>query len=150
MTAPPDLDQHLAPARRLPAGAPAFVHALRERGMARFAALGFPTTKVEDWKYTNIVPIARETFTLAPERVDGAAELAASAPDVVLAPPPALAPVPGARLVAVDPGLATLPLLDLPARVRALHAALYPPPAGDAEGGALSDSSRPEARSRPR
>ena len=75
MTAQPDLDQHLAPARHLPAGAPAFVRALRERGMARFTALGFPTTKVEDWKYTNIAPIARETFALAPEGVEGAAAL---------------------------------------------------------------------------
>jgi Fe-S cluster assembly protein SufD len=79
MTAQPDLDQHLAAARQLPAGAPAFVGALRERGMARFAALGFPTTRIEDWKYTNLAPIARETFALAPAGVDGAAVLAAGA-----------------------------------------------------------------------
>jgi Fe-S cluster assembly protein SufD len=79
MTGQPDVDQHLAPARQLPAGAPAFVGALRARGMARFAALGFPTTKVEDWKYTNIAPIARETFALAPDRRDAAAGLAAAA-----------------------------------------------------------------------
>lgn len=57
------------------------------------------------------------------------AELAASAPDVVLAPSPADPAVPGARILAIDPTLAALPLLDLPGRVRALHAALYPPPA---------------------
>lgn len=56
------------------------------------------------------------------------AELAASAPDVVLASPPAPA-LPGARSIAIDPALAALPLLDIPARVRALHAVLYPPPA---------------------
>lgn len=73
------IDHHLAPARQLPAGAPDFVRALRERGMARFAALGFPTTKVEDWKYTNIAPIARETFALAASRIDAAADLIAGA-----------------------------------------------------------------------
>lgn len=54
------------------------------------------------------------------------AELAASAPDVVLAALPDAPIPPGARRVAVDPDLRALPLLDLPARVRALHAALYP------------------------
>jgi Fe-S cluster assembly protein SufD len=79
MTASPDLDQHLAPARALPAGAPAFVRKLRELGMARFATLGFPTTRVEDWKYTNIAPIARERFALAPDGVGDATALAAGA-----------------------------------------------------------------------
>ncbi|MBX3026928.1 Fe-S cluster assembly protein SufD [bacterium] len=78
MTAQPDIAQHLAPARQLPAGAPGFVGALRQRGMARFAALGFPTTRIEDWKYTNLAPIARESFALAPDGIDGAGELAAA------------------------------------------------------------------------
>lgn len=74
-----EIDHHLAPARQLPAGAPGFVGALRERGMARFAALGFPTTRVEDWKYTNLAPIARQTFTLAAPRPEAAADLVAAA-----------------------------------------------------------------------
>ena len=31
--------------------------------MASFASLGFPTTKAEDWKYTNIEPIAAFKFS---------------------------------------------------------------------------------------
>ncbi len=30
-----------------------------------FESLGFPTTRDEDWKYTNVAPIARQRFTLA-------------------------------------------------------------------------------------
>lgn len=67
------LEHHLAPARQLPADAPAFVRALRQRGVDRFAALGFPTTRVEDWKYTNVAPIARETFQLAAEALPAVA-----------------------------------------------------------------------------
>ena len=37
---------------------PAWVSELRRAGISRFAALGFPTPRMEDWKYTNIVPIA--------------------------------------------------------------------------------------------
>lgn len=54
-------------------------------------------------------------------------ELAAGGPDVVLAPPSADPALPGVRRIAIDPALAALPLLDLPARVRALHTVLYPP-----------------------
>ena len=32
---------------------------LRERAIERFAALGFPTTRHEEWKYTDVRPIAR-------------------------------------------------------------------------------------------
>ena len=36
---------------------------LRENAMARFEELGFPTTKDEEWKYTNVAPIFRAGFT---------------------------------------------------------------------------------------
>jgi ABC-type Fe3+-hydroxamate transport system substrate-binding protein len=55
-----------------------------------------------------------------------AADLRERAPEVVLGPPAVAAQVPDARGVAADPELAALPLLDLPARVAALHAVLYP------------------------
>src|SRR4051812_38292941 len=32
---------------------------LRTRALDRFAALGFPTTRHEEWKYTDVRPIAR-------------------------------------------------------------------------------------------
>ncbi len=72
------LDRLLALAPPLRAGAPAFAGALRARGRARFAALGFPTTRSEDWKYTNLAPLARQTFTAAPA-ANGAVTGAAAA-----------------------------------------------------------------------
>ena len=38
---------------------------LREKGMDDFLALGFPTTKLENWKYTNVAPIRRIAFAPA-------------------------------------------------------------------------------------
>jgi Fe-S cluster assembly protein SufD len=42
--------------------APAWLQNLRKQGMARFQALGFPTTKNEDWHFTSVAPIAERTF----------------------------------------------------------------------------------------
>ena len=39
-------------------GGPRWLQDLRERGAARFAALGFPTVRDEEWRFTNIAPIA--------------------------------------------------------------------------------------------
>lgn len=45
-------------------------HSLRRDALARFAGLGFPTTRDEEWRFTNIAPIARTPFTTAaPESV---------------------------------------------------------------------------------
>jgi Fe-S cluster assembly protein SufD len=44
------------------ASAPAWLQTLRQQGMARFQALGFPTTKNEDWHFTSVAPIAERTF----------------------------------------------------------------------------------------
>ena len=41
---------------------PAWVGELRRAGISRFATLGFPTPRMEDWKYTNIAPIALLPF----------------------------------------------------------------------------------------
>jgi Fe-S cluster assembly protein SufD len=38
---------------------------LREAAFARFSELGFPTTHDEEWRFTNVAPIARATFTAA-------------------------------------------------------------------------------------
>jgi Fe-S cluster assembly protein SufD len=40
---------------------------LREAALARFASLGFPTTKDEDWRFTSVAPIAQTRFRLAHE-----------------------------------------------------------------------------------
>jgi Fe-S cluster assembly protein SufD len=38
---------------------------LRDRAFARFAELGFPTTHDEEWRFTNVAPIARTAFRWA-------------------------------------------------------------------------------------
>ena len=44
---------------------PAWLWALRERGFARFCEVGFPTTRNEDWRFTNVNAIAQTPFQLA-------------------------------------------------------------------------------------
>src|SRR5262245_31566731 len=41
------------------------LHAVRRAAIARFAELGFPTTRDEEWKYTSVAPLARGSFRLA-------------------------------------------------------------------------------------
>jgi len=45
-----------------PADAPAWLPELRRRAFDRFTALGFPTTRDEDWHFTSVTPIAERTF----------------------------------------------------------------------------------------
>ncbi len=45
--------------------APDWLRAIRERGMSRFEALGFPTTKNEDWHFTSVAPITDRAFRAA-------------------------------------------------------------------------------------
>lgn len=54
---------------------PAWLRALRERGFVRFCEAGFPTTKNEDWRFTNVSAIAQTSFELA----DGAEAISAAA-----------------------------------------------------------------------
>jgi len=44
----------------------AWVGRLREEAMHRFAELGFPTTRLEDWKQTNVAPLVDTPFQPAP------------------------------------------------------------------------------------
>lgn len=39
---------------------------LREKAFKTFAETGFPTVKTEDWKYTNVAPIAKEDWRVTP------------------------------------------------------------------------------------
>src|SRR5438874_11951592 len=41
---------------------PSWLIPLRKAGIARFAELGFPTTRNEDWRFTNVAPIAKLPF----------------------------------------------------------------------------------------
>lgn len=74
---------------------PPWLFPLRKAGIARFAELGFPTLKHEDWRFTNVAPIAKLPFKPV---------LEAPAPDLsrdALVEFP-FAKLPGTRLVFVN------------------------------------------------
>ncbi len=48
--------------RSEPAASPAWLQTLRKSAFERFAELGLPTTRHEDWKYTNVSSIAKAAF----------------------------------------------------------------------------------------
>jgi Fe-S cluster assembly protein SufD len=54
------------------AGSPRWLNELRESAIASFNALGFPTTRNEEWRYTSIAPIISRPF----ERGNGQAKTA--------------------------------------------------------------------------
>ncbi len=105
---------------------PAWLFPMRKAGIARFAELGFPTLKHEDWRFTNVAPIAKLPFK--PVFEAGVNGLTLDA----LAQFP-FAKLPGARLVFVNghfaAGLSTAPALKGGIRVSNLASAL----ANDAE-----------------
>ncbi len=47
------------------------LHALRREAFARFRDAGFPTTKLEDWRFTNLAPLAKSALTLARPTTNG-------------------------------------------------------------------------------
>ena len=53
-----------------PSGQPSWLLPLRKGGMARFAELGFPTSALEDWRFTSLAPLIKLPFRSAP--MDGA------------------------------------------------------------------------------
>jgi Fe-S cluster assembly protein SufD len=53
------------------AGGPAWLRPVREAAIKRSVELGFPTVRDEDWKFTNLAPVARRSFVPA----EGGAEL---------------------------------------------------------------------------
>ena len=55
----------LAALEARPQGGPRWLQDLRDHGAARFSALGFPTVRDEDWRFTNISPIANAEFAPA-------------------------------------------------------------------------------------
>ena len=64
------IESYRADFQRQPAG-PEWLQSLRTEAMARFEALGFPTTKNEDWHFTSVAPIAERTFHAAMTRKPG-------------------------------------------------------------------------------
>jgi Fe-S cluster assembly protein SufD len=86
-------EQFAALERRVAGAAGAWIHPLRKAALARFAELGFPTTRDEDWKFTNLAPIAQTAFRL-PE--------APPQPSAEALQPFLVAGMGGTRLVFVD------------------------------------------------
>jgi Fe-S cluster assembly protein SufD len=97
---------------------PAWVNELRRTGISRFAALGFPTPRLEDWKYTNVTPIAQLAFKPAVKLSLAAADAARFA----------FAGLGGSRLVFVNghfaPELSTIPKLARGVKLASLAAAM--------------------------
>ncbi len=74
---------------------PSWLLPLRRAGIARFAELGFPTLQDEDWRFTNVAPLARLPLQPATEPANDAAAHAALEKFI-------FAHLPGARLVFVN------------------------------------------------
>lgn len=55
----------------LRAGEPSWLRAVRQAAWERFQATGFPNTREEDWRFTNVAAIARAAFRPAPEGAPG-------------------------------------------------------------------------------
>jgi len=49
--------------RRSASESPAWLQRLRHSAMERFAEVGFPTTRDEDWRYTSLAPLLSAAFT---------------------------------------------------------------------------------------
>jgi len=73
---------------------PTWLREKRREATERFEQLGFPTTKLEEWRATNVSPIAREIFQPAPR--DGEAPALDDLPEV------ARVDLGGPRLVFLD------------------------------------------------
>ncbi len=59
------VDAYEGAASGLPGGSIPWVRRVRESGLSRFREVGFPTVRDEDWKYTNVRPIAKQPFATA-------------------------------------------------------------------------------------
>jgi Fe-S cluster assembly protein SufD len=76
-------------------GTSGWLSELRRDAFSRFEALGFPTTRNEDWHFTSVTPIAERTFKPVPPRVSSS-----------------LRPVDIAALVIADPSWHRLVFVD--------------------------------------
>src|SRR4029453_16532361 len=52
-------------------GKPSWFRDLQRTAILRFAELGFPTTRHEDWKYTSVAPITGTVFKAAGFELNG-------------------------------------------------------------------------------
>ena len=91
--------------------APAWVRERREQASRRFAEVGFPNTRQEDWRFTNVTPIADARFALANGAFAQAASLIAGVK------------VPGALTLAIVNGRFAAGLSDLSAMPKGVRIA---------------------------
>jgi Fe-S cluster assembly protein SufD len=103
---------------------PAWLKKLRESAIASFEKLGFPTTRNEDWRYTNVGPLAATVFQREDISTHNTTEIAADAVQRL-----SFADSASNRLVFVNgvcsPGLSRLHRLPVGARVESLADALF-------------------------
>src|SRR5438876_7517182 len=61
-----DLDPYLEKFQRFeqeaPASHPSWLFPMRKAAISRFAELGLPTLRDEDWRFTNVAPLAKLPF----------------------------------------------------------------------------------------
>ena len=50
--------------RQAQGATPSWLQALHKGGISHFAELGFPTLKHEEWRFTNVAPVARTEWRL--------------------------------------------------------------------------------------
>ena len=102
-------------------GQPQWLAPLRSAAAARFTELGFPTLRDEDWRFTNVAPIAGLLF-------QPASAVAANGAESKLLSEAVFAKLPGTRLVFVNgfftPKLSRIEKIPDGARVENLSAAL--------------------------
>ncbi|MDP2318731.1 MAG: Fe-S cluster assembly protein SufD [Acidobacteriota bacterium] len=103
--------------------APAWVKERREAAAKHFAEVGYPTTRLEDWRFTNVSPIAEAHWPLAQGAFAHAAELVSSVN------------VPGAVRLAIVNGQFAAGLSDLSALPKGLRIASLRDGARDATDG---------------
>ena len=101
------------------AGQPAWLAPVRKAGAAHFAALGFPTVKHEDWRFTNVAPLTKLNFRPATNGGEVTAETVKAA---------LFGSLPTHRLVFVNgqfvPGLSSIGQLPAGVAVKNLAAAM--------------------------
>jgi Fe-S cluster assembly protein SufD len=51
--------------KKRPGKTPSWLHSIRQAAIDRFTEFGFPTTRQEEWRFTNVAPIAKTSFQLA-------------------------------------------------------------------------------------
>jgi Fe-S cluster assembly protein SufD len=100
---------------------PEWVSQARQSAIAQFERLGFPTTRIEQWRFTSVAPITERTFTLAS---DGLAKAGGHA--VPLSAPVGHAVCVNGRFA---PSLSQLDTLPKGVRIVGLEAALTANPA---------------------